>query len=84
MKEYLENFKFKECEANHLLVQKSFKANRDTAAIGTTWEECQLIITIDDFLLIYGQKKKTGNLKVTDKKMNLDRVRVQKHKTKEN
>lgn len=84
LKEYLENFKFIECEQNHLLVQKSFKAKRDVASIGTTWEDCQLVITVDDFLLIYDQRKKTGNIKITDKKMNLDKVKPQKHKSKEN
>ena len=45
-------------EKNHRLIQRIFEVYRDDGALGTKWKKCELIFTVDEFILIYDENQR--------------------------
>ena len=45
-------------DKNHRLIQRIFEVYRDDGALGTKWKKCELIFTVDEFILIYDENQR--------------------------
>jgi hypothetical protein len=81
LKEYLEEFKFEDYKGKNNLVLKTFKCLRDVGAVGTTWKETELVVTVDDNLLFFDEGDREL-IKKSKKKMKLMYVKISKIKDK--
>ena len=45
-------------DKNHRLIQRIFEIYRDDGALGTNWKKCELIFTVDEFILIYDENQR--------------------------
>ena len=59
IKNYFLTFQVPENEdKNHRLIQRIFEVYRDDGALGTKWKKCELIFTVDEFILIYDENQR--------------------------
>ena len=58
IKNYFLTFQIPDTEGNHRLIQRIFEVYRDDGALGTKWRKCELIFTVDEFILIYDAEQR--------------------------
>ena len=59
IKNYFLTFQVPEYEdKNHRLIQRIFEVYRDDGTLGTKWKKCELIFTVDEFILIYDENQR--------------------------